>query len=248
MLLMQATLIFASTPATRESPCKSILEGKYRGKYICLYFNFEFTCPGCKLIQESMSSYICPHRIHWRPMHQNPEILYIARAAYGEGSEDFKREIMGTDATMMHRFIHQKTIDNLRIRAMDSSRVVIRQAPKYVFVSCDPCGSTKKSEEGTTSDYAFVTACFVGGTPVVSLSSLCICNVVFNKTIWFITRDSKTPWSIAKELKNRKQKSGYFKSRVLVTLSSCPLRAGGGAMRSLTSCPISSASSIPQES
>lgn len=170
MLLMGATLIFASTPATRESPCKSILEGKYRQKFICLYFNFEFTCPGCKLIQESMASYICPHRIHWRPMHQNPEILYIARAAYGEGSEDFKREIMGTDATTMHAFIHPKSIENLRIRAFDKSRVHLRQPPRYVFVSCDPCGSSKRSEEGTTSDYAFVTACFVGGVPVVCFS------------------------------------------------------------------------------
>lgn len=169
---MGATLIFASTPPTRESPCKSILEGKYRDKFICVYFNFEFTCPGCKIIQETIHSYICPHRIHWRPMHQNPEILYIARAAYGEGSEDFKREIMGTDANTMHSFVHPKSIENLRIRASDDHRIKLKRPPKYVFVSCDPCGSTKRSEDGTTSDYAFVTVCFDNAIPVVCLFSV----------------------------------------------------------------------------
>lgn len=165
MLMMGATLIFASTPATRESPCKTLLEGKNRGKHVTKFFNFEFTCPGCQAIQATMPSFICPHRIHWRPMHQNPEILYIARAAYGEGSDDFKREIMGTDATSANAFIHPRCIDSLR----ESPRVRILEPPQFVWVACDPCGSTKKSEDGTTSDYAFVVVVFQNGVPVVSL-------------------------------------------------------------------------------
>lgn len=164
MLLMGATLIFTSTPETRESPCKSILEGKYKGEHVCMFMNFEFTCEDCKIINENHPGYICPHRIHWRPMHQNPETVYIARAAYGEGSDEFNREIMSSHTTSAHTFIHPQKIDHLRTKP----HVKLTSTPRYVFVSCDPCGSTKVTEDNNTSDYAFVTACVSEGAVVVS--------------------------------------------------------------------------------
>ena len=159
MMLQGARLLFASTPEVKESACSNIISGTYKGKPICVFINYEFTCPDCKVIEEKLPGLICPHRIHYRPAHQNPEVLYIARAAYGDNSAGFKREIMGTSATSAHSFIDKDKIKALR----DAPYRALTSAPRYIFVSIDPSGSTKKSEHGTTSDYAFSTACYVDG-------------------------------------------------------------------------------------
>lgn len=164
MMLQGARLIFASTPEVMESPCKDIIAGKYKGRNICWFINYEFTCPECKTIQDALPGLICPHRIHYRPAHQNPEVLYIARAAYGENSSGFKREIMGTQTTTMNAFIHKHLIRKMR----DAPFKPLKVKPRYIFVSLDPSGSTKKSESGMCSDYAFVTGTYIDGGFLVS--------------------------------------------------------------------------------
>jgi hypothetical protein len=164
MLLQNARLIFASTPEVGESPCRHILDGRVNGEPICEYVNFEFICPRCKEAMQDDDSVMCPHRFFWLPQFQNPDVMFIAREAFGQSSDGFRREIMGTQAVSAQTFIQPNYIQALRERPP----YVFRQAPRVVYVSADPSGASRHYEDGNTSDYAIVTSCCIDGMTVVS--------------------------------------------------------------------------------
>lgn len=165
MLAMDANIIYASTPATGESGIQNVLTGEVNGEEICTKVDFDFNCPACRRRQRTNPSIMCVHRLHLRPHIQNLQSILIARAAYGEDSDAFKREMLGSNVYGMHAFIDEESIQQLRDMPLHHAPA----APRYVFVSCDPSGSTKKYLDDHTSAYAMITAYMQDGKLVVIL-------------------------------------------------------------------------------
>jgi hypothetical protein len=162
-VIMEANVIFASTPATGHSGIQGVLDGKVDGEEICAKVDFEFNCPACKKRQRHNPAVMCLHRLHMRPQIQNMHALMIARAAYGPESEAFRREIFGTAVYGSNTFIDPEHIKRLET----APRHKPHKPPRYIYVSCDPSGSTKYYVDDHTSEYAFVTAYMENGKAVV---------------------------------------------------------------------------------
>ena len=112
-MLRGARIIMASTPEYGDSPCKGIIEGidPETGLPIASYVNFQFTCDKCLEIQRKAqaASYLCTHRMWWRPPFQNPRVMKILEIAYGEaGKEQYNRENNITPQTINPAMILMK--------------------------------------------------------------------------------------------------------------------------------------------
>jgi len=181
MLLQQARILMASTPPTGVSGIQTILDGKLPdGSPICTVVDFEFNCPRCKLIQIDHPEYVCTERFFLRPHIQDSESVMIMRAAYGPDSDAYKREALGSAVMGSHDFIPQEDIKILR----ETPSFQTTLAPHYVFISCDPSGSTKHYREDATSDYALVTAFIEKGSLVVKKIYFLFCFSLFMYSIW----------------------------------------------------------------
>jgi len=164
MLLQQARVVMASTPPTGISGIQSILEGKLPdGSPICTVVDFEFNCPRCKIIQVDHPEYVCVERFYLRPHIHDSESVMIMRAAYGPDSDAYKREALGSAVVGSHDFIPNEHVKMMR----ESPSYQPKMPPQYVYISCDPSGSTKHYREDATSDYALVTAFIEDGCIVV---------------------------------------------------------------------------------
>lgn len=158
MVLGGACVIMASTPATGVSGIQDILDGTLEktGEPICEWVDFDFTCPICKEIIVVDETWMCPHRIFWRPPIQSIESVLISRAMYGGAVDAFNREIMGSASMVTDSFIPSDYIDAFRKLPPYVPNGVIRQ----VWCSADPSGQTVNFVDGHTSDYAMVSAYF----------------------------------------------------------------------------------------
>lgn len=158
-----ACIVFASTPATGTSGIEGVLKGvDDYGNEICTKVDFEFTCPACKKKQEKNPEVLCVHRMHLRPHIQDSYTLMIAKAAYGENVDAFRREMMGSTVIDAHAFISPRRVEVMR--TMEPYATTTQ--PRFLFVSTDPSGASKKDKDGTTSAYAIVTA-FVEESKIV---------------------------------------------------------------------------------
>lgn len=165
MLGQDACILLASTPPTGPSGIQSILDGELNGQEICTKVNFEFTCRACKIRQKEHPEIMCIHRMHLRPHVQNMHAILVARAAYGEASDSFQREHQGVTTADSDLFIDPAHIEELRL----APPILPTKSPKYVYVSCDPNGSSRHWVDDHTSAYAFVTCYFQGLQTVVSV-------------------------------------------------------------------------------
>jgi hypothetical protein len=106
MLGQDSVIIFASTPATGASGIQTVLDAEHPpGKKICNSVDLEFNCPDCKKIQYTDPGFLCECRLHLRPFQQSLHALMIARAAYGEESDAYRREMLGSSWLGSHDFI-----------------------------------------------------------------------------------------------------------------------------------------------
>lgn len=166
MLGENAYIVMASTPSTRRSGVQHILDAKLpNGEPICTVVDFEFNCPACKRRQVDNPSVMCVHRLHMRPHTQNMRSVMIARAAFGAASVAFRREMIGTTIVGANQFIAPDLIRELR----DAPRHEAAVPPHYVYVSCDPNGSSRHYTSNNQSAYAIVTAYHDGGKTVVCI-------------------------------------------------------------------------------
>lgn len=170
-------MIFASTPESGESPCKGILRGEVDGKRICLYLNREWICEDCK--ENGIDE--CHHKTGQRPIFQKPEIMQVLKAAYGKDNVSYKKEIQGTQGESAHTFIPKRHMQTLRAAEWHKTRV----SPRFLFVSCDPSGSTLAEKTGDRSDYVLLTGYVEGGTCVV-IFFIYVYMYMYFMYVWFI--------------------------------------------------------------
>lgn len=163
MLVQSAVLIFASTPEIGENPCESIINGIWNGQNATIFMDFKLTCKYCQPIVEANPTYKCPHHDGWRPMHQDPEIVAMTQAVYGN-SESYQREIFATQVRTREAFIAQRYIDELRTAPW----FVFSKQPEELFIAIDPASSTLNFDSESRSLFAVVAGCFVDGQLVVS--------------------------------------------------------------------------------
>lgn len=171
MFLQNAHAIFASTPAIGFTPCKALIEGDpVTGEKICTYFNMQWICDACLKLKDLNPSIVCWHRLFWRPAIHNPEVLRICQIAYGKGSSNYDREIMGTQVDVSGRFISKRHLQSLSTRKPWK----FAKPPRFLYVAVDPSGSTTNMTSENTSDYVIITTAWDGSEFVVSmcLSSL----------------------------------------------------------------------------
>lgn len=189
MVLGGACVIMASTPANGVSGIQDILDGTLEGtgETICDCVDYDFTCPICKEIFLVDETWMCPHRIFWRPPIQSFESVLISRAMYGRSIDAFNKEIMGTASMISDSFIPSDCIDSFRKLPPFIPQTTIRQ----VWCSADPSGQTVNYVDGHTSDYAIVTAYYQDHMYVVRICFIllflfCFYNIFFYTHILFV--------------------------------------------------------------
>ena len=154
MLLQGARAVFASTPAIGFTPCKTLIQGDPdTGEKICRYFNMQWICDDCLILRKTHPSIVCWHRLYWRPAMHSPEVLRICQIAYGKGSADYEREIMGAQVETSGQFLHQRHLDRLAQKPLWH----FEDSPQFIFITVDPSGTTTNFVSENTSDYALIT-------------------------------------------------------------------------------------------
>ena len=160
MLGENAIMGMASTPPTGPSGIQGILTNPLPdGKLICKTVDFDFNCPACRKRLVTEPGHMCMHRMYLRPPTQNQRSIDIARAAYGQDSDAFRREMMGTAIVHSLNFIPADAIAWLRSpAAVKEVETEGRVPPRFVYISVDPSGSSRARKDGHVSDYAIVSA------------------------------------------------------------------------------------------
>ena len=134
-----------------------------RGEPITEYVNFKLTCELCEPIVEVDQDYVCYHRIGWRPPMQDPEIVGITQAAYGN-TDAFQREVMANQVRTVDSYIRGEYIK--RIETALPFR--FETPPDEIFVAIDPASNSLNWDEGSRSYLGIVSGCFVDGQLVVT--------------------------------------------------------------------------------
>ena len=164
MLMQQAIIVYASTPEIGENPCASIINGMWQGEHITEYVNFKLTCELCEAIVEADPDYVCWDRIGWRPPMQDPEIVGITQAAYGN-SDAFQREVMANQVRTADSYIRKEYIERMRTAPWYK----FEEPPEEIFIGMDPASNSLSWDKAGRSYFAMVTGCFVNGQIVVNL-------------------------------------------------------------------------------
>ena len=82
-------------------------------------------------------------------MHQDPEIIAMTQAAYGN-SESYQREIYATNVRTREAFIAQRYIDELR----NAPWHTLSKSPEELFIAIDPASSTLNFDSESRSMFA----------------------------------------------------------------------------------------------
>lgn len=168
MLMQNAVIIYASTPEIGDNPCESIINGIWQGERITEYVNFKLTCEICEPIVEVDEDHVCEHRIGWRPPMQDPEVVGITQAAYGN-TDSFQREVMANQIRTVSSYIKSYQIDAIKAAEYFKFKV----PPNEVFIAIDPASNSLNWDEGSRSYLAVMSGCFVDGQLVVRHIFLC---------------------------------------------------------------------------
>lgn len=163
MLMQGAVIIYASTPDYGSNPCESIINGMFQDEPITEYVNFKLTCDLCAPIADIDQDYVCYHRIGWRPPMQDPEIVGITQAAFGN-ADAFQREVMANQIRTVDSYVRKPYIDHMHASAWFKFEV----PPDEIFIAVDPASNSLNWDEGSRSYLGIVSGCFVDGQLVVS--------------------------------------------------------------------------------
>lgn len=129
-----------------------VVEAKLDDKEVCRTVNFEFTCDECKEEQKTNPTKFCEHLMYMRPHIYNMHAIRVANAIFGEDSDAFRREMMGTQAMGMRPLNDPVKVDLI----VNGKKFTPENQPHYIFVACDPNGASRPSEIDNTSDYAIL--------------------------------------------------------------------------------------------
>ena len=167
-LIIGGRVAMASTPPrVYPSPIQDILDGKHpvTGEPICVQVNLELTCAACKKLKhlENRPDIVCGHMAHLMPGYMDPDVLFTAKAAFGRDAEAFTIEMTGAAMPPQNNFLDEMPMKTLR----DAARAEPGAPPRYIFVSCDPNGASRKAADGKQSAYAIVAFYVDNGRHVV---------------------------------------------------------------------------------
>lgn len=161
-LAQNAIIICVSTPGYRDTPMNTVRIAKLNGKYVCTFLDFDYTCQDCKAATKTNPEIICKCRDHMRPLIHNDYALQVSKLLFSN-KEAYAKEMLGTVHDNVRPLIDPEDIKVMTETVFDGDYDI--SEPKYVMVTCDPCGASVQKKNDNTSDYAIVTT-FLSGTKI----------------------------------------------------------------------------------